>query len=155
MELRDDEPVAIGYLLFFLYSRANMPLLFEDIRENGHLPSELIVMLAQVIVVADKYHVVELVSRCVTELQEVVQMDNVENMVDEDVLLAMECMVEHVYKAEAPAVFKALEPEVVRAMCTAFREVPDLREELLELMQQSDRLWRDVMTATVTAAAGA
>lgn len=60
-------------------------------------------------------------------------------------------MAEYVYKPEVPAVFKALEPEVVKSMCKIFREVPDLREKILKLMQQDDRLWKDVMTAMITA----
>jgi hypothetical protein len=60
VELRDDEPAAIGNMLFYLYSKANMESLFNDFRENGHIVSELITIVAKILIVADKYHVIEL-----------------------------------------------------------------------------------------------
>jgi hypothetical protein len=84
-------------------------------------------------------------------MKALVHISDPKDTADVDKMLALTCMAEYVYKSEVPAVFKVLEPEVVKSMCKIFREVPDLREEMLELMQQSDRLWKDVMTATITA----
>ena len=84
VELRDDEPAAIGNMLFYLYSKANMESLFDDFRGNGHIVTELITILAETLIVADKYHVIELAKECFAELSALIQISNTKDTVNFD-----------------------------------------------------------------------
>jgi hypothetical protein len=130
-------------MLFYLYSKHDMRDVFED---NKTTDAENITIVADTIIVADKYHFIKLTSTCVGILKRLIR--NLHCGADEnETMLAIIAMAKYVYGKEVPAVSKALEPYVIRIIRVGCRDSPTLRERVLNWVKRYERLWKDVMKA--------